>query len=546
MNKTHLLAIALMGLVALAGQQSANAQNLDSMLSVLDTCLLHRDRYEALWAAQGKRLRQRALEARSPRVAMQAWQQLGDHEFVRHGQPALEATDQALRLARSLGDVATEAALVERKALLLGLCGLPWEGRSVLDSARTDPKLAPLMRSTVWTAYSDLYDYFYPYNLPAPLMDRNYAFLATIEDSVRRYVTDPATLALTLHYATHKKEDMIGALLKRLGHACAADKGMVATTISNKYFLMHDIRRRDYWLAAAAVYNVRAARHDNEALNRLAFRMAELGDRQRAVRYAAAGYADAVAYGSRSRLIEVAPAVADALASETRRADLAERRTLLALAGMVLLLLAATGLLARALRQKRRLRVDMDTLRTEAASAKRAVAEARAAAATGDEYVTRFLELGLDTILKFEQIRQLVLNKLQAGETDRLRQLMKDPALLDNFRQKSLSRFDIAFLRRYPHFVSEVNGLLRPEAAISLPDTEIMNNELRLLAFMRLGITDGAKIAAILGVSINTIYFYRTKLRGMAIDRRHFDERVCDGNGPSGDCASPEGPSGAS
>ena len=61
-----------------------------------------------------------------------------------------------------------------------------------------------------------------------------------------------------------------------------------------------------------------------------------------------------------------------------------------------------------------------------------------------------------------------------------------------------------------------------------LSDTEIMNNELRLLAFLRIGITDSAHIAAILGVSVNTVYCYRTKIRGWANDRKNIERQIAD------------------
>ena len=65
----------------------------------------------------------------------------------------------------------------------------------------------------------------------------------------------------------------------------------------------------------AAVYNVRTARRDNEALTRLAARMFELGDVERGRRYALCAYDDAVAYHSRSRMLEVAPLLAAHLAA---------------------------------------------------------------------------------------------------------------------------------------------------------------------------------------------------------------------------------------
>ena len=77
----------------------------------------------------------------------------------------------------------------------------------------------------------------------------------------------------------------------------------------------------------------------------------------------------------------------------------------------------------------------------------------------------------------------------------------------------------MAFLRLYPNFIISINKLFTPEERIKLPENELLNNELRILALQKLGITEGAKVATILGVSINTIYFYRNKLKNKAKKR---------------------------
>ena len=51
-------------------------------------------------------------------------------------------------------------------------------------------------------------------------------------------------------------------------------------------------------------------------------------------------------------------------------------------------------------------------------------------------------------------------------------------------------------------------------------------SELRVLAFTRLGVDDTARVARFLGVTLNTIYTYRNKLRNKAISRETFDADV--------------------
>ncbi len=72
--------------------------------------------------------------------------------------------------------------------------------------------------------------------------------------------------------------------------------------------------------------------------------------------------------------------------------------------------------------------------------------------------------------------------------------------------------------------MNEVNKLLLPDK--QFPVDTVFNTELRILALTRLGIDDSATIARFLGISTNTIYTYRNKMRSRAIDRTTFDDEI--------------------
>ena len=59
-------------------------------------------------------------------------------------------------------------------------------------------------------------------------------------------------------------------------------------------------------------------------------------------------------------------------------------------------------------------------------------------------------------------------------------------------------------------------------------------SELRIVAFMRLGLDDSTQIAKFLGLSLNTIYTYRNKVKTRAINRDTFEKDVRNiGRNPS-------------
>ena len=86
--------------------------------------------------------------------------------------------------------------------------------------------------------------------------------------------------------------------------------------------------------------------------------------------------------------------------------------------------------------------------------------------------------------------------------------------------------YDKAFLNMYPTFVDDVNRLLREDKRIMLDGPEKLNSDLRILAFMRMGIDDSSRIAQILNYSVNTIYAYRNKLKMRAINTSTFEADV--------------------
>ena len=83
--------------------------------------------------------------------------------------------------------------------------------------------------------------------------------------------------------------------------------------------------------------------------------------------------------------------------------------------------------------------------------------------------------------------------------------------------------FDSEFLKAFPDFIERLNSLLQPDKQVKLLSGDRFTPELRIAAFIRLGITDSSRISGVLNLSLNTIYTYRNRLRSRAIDRDNFD-----------------------
>ena len=141
-------------------------------------------------------------------------------------------------------------------------------------------------------------------------------------------------------------------------------------------------------------------------------------------------------------------------------------------------------------------------------------------------YISRFLELCSIYMDKLNQFCKISTRKIAAGQTDELFRMVKSGKFVEEQSKEFYEVFDNAFLHIYPGFVDEVNALLLPDEKIELKEGEKMNTDLRILAFMRLGIEESAKIAQVLNYSLNTIYAYRNRLKSRAINRETFEADI--------------------
>ena len=143
-----------------------------------------------------------------------------------------------------------------------------------------------------------------------------------------------------------------------------------------------------------------------------------------------------------------------------------------------------------------------------------------------ETYIGQFLSLCSIYMEKQEEFHKLVSRKIAAGQVEDLYAMVKSGKILDEQERIFYDVFDDVFMHMYPTFIDDVNALMADDRRIVLSDDGRLNTELRILAFMRLGIDDSAKVARFLGLSLNTIYTYRNKLKSRALRRDEFEADV--------------------
>ncbi|MDE6097342.1 MAG: hypothetical protein K2G24_00475 [Muribaculaceae bacterium] len=267
-----------------------------------------------------------------------------------------------------------------------------------------------------------------------------------------------------------------------------------------------------YYLAVSALADLTAGTLEVKSLQELGGIMFERGDVDRAYSYLSIALENAVECGASMRMVESARSMPLIEQAHSGQID-SWRRMIYVVIGIMLLLLLGMATLLVLLRREMN---NMSVLQQNLRSANR----------IKEVYISQFMSLCSIYMDKLNSFCKIVNRKLAIGKADDLYKLTNSGKFVEEQTKEFYDVFDNAFLHIYPDFVSQVNSLLRPDAQIVLKDDEQLNTELRILAFVRLGIQDSPRIAQVLNYSLNTIYSYRNRLKNKAVNRDTFERDV--------------------
>ena len=121
---------------------------------------------------------------------------------------------------------------------------------------------------------------------------------------------------------------------------------------------------------------------------------------------------------------------------------------------------------------------------------------------TKDVYISQFLNLCSIYMDKLTQFNKMVNRKITTGKVDDLLKITKQGKYIEEHSKEFYDVFDDAVLQIY------------------------RNTDLRIIAFMRLGIEESSRIAQMLNYSVYTIYTYRNKLKNRAVSRDTFETDI--------------------
>lgn len=319
------------------------------------------------------------------------------------------------------------------------------------------------------------------------------------------------------------------------------DYAVLTSLMANLYERKGDVETQKEFLALSALADIRGAILENTSLRTLALLLFNENEIQRADRYIKKSMEDANFYNARLRNFQTAkilPIIDRAYQQDRVRQQKKLTGLLVTISVLSCILLVTVFFLIRQMRklakaQKEIMEINsrLNELNTELKKANeqqsltnKSLAEANH---LKERFISSFLEICTEYIEKLEKFKQSVHVKLKVGQTNDILRMTSSTADSSKELKELYENFDKAFLNIYPDFVEEFNKLLRPEEQYTHTQNNTLNQELRIFAFIRLGINDSNKMAVFLHYSLRTIYNYRSKVKSKALDQKEdFEEKV--------------------
>nr|MDE6276649.1 hypothetical protein [Muribaculaceae bacterium] len=493
----------------------------------LDYYIAHRDRF---LEPQGRsldslRLRARKVHGRPHVERMELYRTLGDAYRAVNLDSAIKYYSLAIEAGKMHKpvDKRLEGALLKlrlRRDAVLPLRGVAHEALMDFIDINPDSITDSLSRRTYFQGGIDLYTNIASIYPEGPEQEAYKAKAVQFVDSLLRYVR-PHGLSYRFTNAhrwklTGDHSEAIAELLDTLPHL-SGSPAIVATgaDLVARYYDQLPAREDEslYYQTLSAINDIKGGHREITSLQRLGEEWYERGDVERAYRYLSLALGEAVASGSSARVLESSkslPLIARSFGEHDRRNRLLLITLVVILLLALAIILAMTAFLYRDHRRSRRLSAHLAELNK-----------------SKDFYIQNVMMLCSVFFERLDEFNRYVGRKIKANQVKDLYESIESRKYLSTQTEEFFKSFDATFRTIHPNFATQLNAILREDRQLPVPEPgEPMTPEMRIAAFMRLGIDDSAILAKFLGLSLNTIYTYRNRLKNRAVSRETFEEDV--------------------
>lgn len=510
---------------------AAVAAQLDSLLDVLDTELNQRSAYLAQKESQLQQLDQQRMQATSLdekfNITLKKVAALESFSFTR----ASKEVSRLDSLARQLGDPRkTDLAQLKESFIFLsaGMFNEAIDSLKTIDLDNFSGRLKAAYYSSLARCYLDLSD-----NYPSPdLSIRSRGQATAYLDSAIRYVS-PDTIELlsligTKAVAEQNPEAGISVYHQIRNHPDATVRLMAkehgGAGVNFRLLGMHDSAR--IAIVRSAIADERTVTREAISLVRVARYAYEMGDYERSARYIKIGLENANFFDAQHRKIEVLE-ILPLIEEERQQLLRAQRRQFIIFSSLLsILLLLAIWLIRRTIYQNRELIERRKALLDTYQQLRENNTALRESERIKEQYIGYFFQTNTKFITTAKKVVDKAAKAIYAADFKEAKfQLKSFNAKQQN--KQLLRDFDQAFLTLFPNFVSKFQALFPADQVWQDSEQEELSTEIRIFALMRLGIKNNDTISKILGYSVNTIYAYRSKIRGKSmLEKDVFDQAV--------------------
>ena len=317
---------------------------------------------------------------------------------------------------------------------------------------------------------------------------------------------------------------------------------MSCFALSGSYGNEGNTNKQEEFLLLSSIADVENCTMENFALQNLAMYIFEHNkdDLDYAQRYIQTALEDAHFYNNRLRIIEISsklPVIVSSYQQTLNQRNKVQMTAIIVISLLLLFLLFAVFYIVK---QTKRLSIQqqelqnnnnqLSELNTQQKELNTQLHDLNAVLVDTNRKRERLAKLYIDLCAKYiarlKKQQTLVKRKIKANQTSELLSQLSSERLSEEDAATFLSRFDKAFLDLYPGFTEDLNNLLVPEGRIQNKSTDELTTEQRIMALIRLGVKESAEIADLLFYSPQTIYNYRSVLKGKAINKENFEEEV--------------------
>ena len=494
------------------------------------------------------RLKKNLTTSENTLKRLQTYEQLFEEYYVFQFDSAMTYLNKGIKLAKETQNTYYYNSNTISKAELLSIGGLYNEAiheieqvdTTVLDKAQHFDYYFSLFRiHTYWADFCNDKTYTPTHRLKAQeYLKKAMPFCDETGKTYEYYLGEYAVFVLNNPQAARAHYLKAIKLLPQNSRFYA----MSCFALSGSYGNEGNTEKQEEFLLLSSIADIENCTMENFALQNLAMYIFEHNkdELDLAQQYIQTALEDAHFYNNRLRIIEISSKLPVIVSSYQQTLNLRNKVQMTAIIVISLLLLFLLSAVFYIVKQTKRLSFQqqelqknnnqLSELNRQQKELNTQLHDLNALLVDTNRKRERLAKLYIDLCAKYiarlKKQQTLVKRKIKANQTTELLSQLSSERLSEEDAATFLSRFDKAFLDLYPDFTEELNSLLLPEGQIQNKSTDELTTEQRIMALIRLGVKESAEIADLLFYSPQTIYNYRSVLKGKAINKETFEEEV--------------------